>query len=192
MVLSQIFHRVLTYSLVAKSRLIGSFLKIYLLALGCRVGSGLKCAGWPVFRAIPKGNVVLGNRVALGKGVVLEFPPGGRLELGNDVMIGDYSLLSSAGEIKFADWSGIGERCSIRGTMHGLAAGTQPRWQPSETLSISLGYGTVVGAGTVVLGGVHLPEGVVVGANAVLTPKCTFAANSIYGGIPAKLLRTRS
>lgn len=55
---------------------------------------------------------------------------------------------------------------------------------------VTIGDGAWIGAGAVILPGVTIGEGTVIGAGAVVTSDC--AADSIYAGVPAKLVRTLS
>ena len=52
-----------------------------------------------------------------------------------------------------------------------------------------MGNNCWIGAGAVFLDGAELGDGCVVAANAVVTKQ--FPANSIVGGVPAKVLRER-
>lgn len=52
---------------------------------------------------------------------------------------------------------------------------------------INIGNGCWIGAGVTILPGVTIGDGTVIGAGAVVTSNCE--NNSIYAGVPAKLIR---
>lgn len=172
-------------------RLRGWLLGRYLLMHGCKVGNGLRCMSWPVFRNTPRANIFLGDGVSFGKGVVIEVTPSGKLKLDDHVVIGDYCNLSSAECIHLKKWSGIAERVSLRDSFHEMKAGELYRKQISRSAPVVLCEDTGVGAGSVVLMGVLLPEGAFIGANSVVSRHDELEPGGIYAGNPLKLIRKR-
>lgn len=171
--------------------LLGWCVKVYLRLHGCNVGSRFRCMGLPVFRAVPKSNIFIGNNVTLGHGVVLEVTPTGQLTLDNYVIIGDYCTISAAHSIHLHPWCGIAERVSLRDSFHQMSPDKLYRLQPSKGRPITLGEDTGVGAGGVVLEGVQLPKGAFIGANAVVSRHDALEEYGIYAGNPLKLVRKR-
>ena len=52
-----------------------------------------------------------------------------------------------------------------------------------------IGDGVEIGAGAVIVGGIHIGDGAIIGANAVVTQ--SVPARAVMGGVPARLLRMR-
>lgn len=75
----------------------------------------------------------------------------------------------------------IGDDCVIR---QGVTLGIRREDQPDQ--APVLGQGVSVGAGAVILGGVHIGDGANIGANAVVLKDVPAGATAV--GIPAKIL----
>ena len=169
----------------------GQLFKMYLLLHGCSVGKGLKCVGIPRLRAIPYKNIVIGNNVTFGRDITLEIVNEGKLILGNNVLLADNILLSTFSEIIIGNWAGIAENVSIRGSFHKMRKDQIYRLQGNVSEPIFLDEDTGIGAGSVVLMGVHVPKGVFIGANSTISKNNEFESYGIYGGNPLKLLKLR-
>lgn len=85
----------------------------------------------------------------------------------------------------------IGSNVRIAPNVQLHAAGHDPADpQLGETgADIVVGDGVWIGAGAIVLQGVHIGDGAIIAAGSVVTGDV--AANTIAGGVPAKLLRMR-
>jgi acetyltransferase-like isoleucine patch superfamily enzyme len=96
--------------------------------------------------------------------------PGGRIEIGSNVLLGPcVSIISSN---------------------HGTAAGELIREQPGRDAAIRIGDDVWIGANCVITAGVTVGDGVVVGAGAVVTRD--LPPMSICGGVPARVLGYRA
>ena len=63
-----------------------------------------------------------------------------------------------------------------------------PRWRPlSDIKPIKVGKNCWIGDGVVILAGSVIGDNCVIGANSVV--KGCFGANSIIGGVPAKIIK---
>ncbi len=183
--------RFLEYVLAGRYRWNGFLLKFYLYLLGCKSGKNLRCLSFPVFRDIPKGNIVLGDSVVLGRKVIFELTKTGALHLGNHTVIGDNVRLSSAAKIWMGDYSGIAENSSIRGSFHQLMKSENYMRQPSIADDIYIGRDVLIGANSQILLGADLPDGVVIGALSLVTRKEKLHPYSIFAGSPARHIGDR-
>ena len=68
-------------------KLKGFCFKTYLQLHGCKVGSGLKCYSFPKIRAVPKGNITIGNDVTFGFRCTLEITKKGSLVISKTLKI---------------------------------------------------------------------------------------------------------
>lgn len=58
----------------------------------------------------------------------------------------------------------------------------------AQASPVLVGAGSWIGAGAIILPGVSIGRGTVIAAGAVVTRDC--AADTLYGGVPARALRT--
>jgi len=138
--------------------------------------------------------ICLGNNVRIDDFCVLSAGQGG-ISLGNYIHLAVYSSLIGAGRISLGDFSNISSRVSIYSSnddYSGLAM-TNPT-VPSEltnvhSAEVNIGRHVIIGAGSVILPGVNLEEGVAVGALSLVKDDCT--SFGVYSGIPAKRIADR-
>ena len=182
---------VFTYCLAFRYRLNGLLLTIYLNLCGCKAGRGLKVLRFPTFKDVPRGNIEIGNRVSIGRGVVFEIPKEGSLIVNDRVTIGDYNRFSSMNRIEIGSKTAIGENVSIRGSFHGVKRELPIIDQPSKSEPIFIGQDVLIGAYSVVLQGSHIPDGVVIGAKSLVRSRDELNSYGIFAGTPLKLIRFR-
>ena len=174
-------------------RLVGKMVKLYLILHGCRVGKGLKCKAWPRFKAVPKGNITIGNYVTLGRDITLEAWESGKIVLGNHVLLTQNVLISSKSEVRMGDYSGAAEYTSIRDHDHEMKnKNLAIRQEPSRTAPIFIGEKVGITSYCLILRGAVLPNGVILGANTIVTREDKLEENGIYVGSPPKLIRKRA
>jgi acetyltransferase-like isoleucine patch superfamily enzyme len=183
--------RLFEYVLALRYRLNGFLVMVFLRILGCRVGRGLKCLRFPVFRDIPYKNIEIGNRVSFGKGVIFEISETGSLILEDEVVIGDHVKLSSAAKIHMKKWSGIAENSSIRGSFHRLSRKMPYMKQEDRKADILIGEDVLIGANSLILMGSHIPDGVVIGALSLVRDSDKVHPYGIFAGSPLKHIRDR-
>ncbi|MEM9914608.1 MAG: serine O-acetyltransferase [Planctomycetota bacterium] len=116
----------------------------------------------------------LHRRVRNGYGIELPYSA----KLGRRVVIEHQSGIVIHGNAV------IGDDCVIR---QGVTLGIRREDQPDQ--APVLGKGVSVGAGAVVLGGVHVGDGANIGANAVVLKDVPAGATAV--GIPAKVIAMR-
>jgi dTDP-4-amino-4,6-dideoxy-D-glucose acyltransferase len=138
--------------------------------------------------------IQFGNNVRVDDFCVLSAGDGGIL-IGNYIHIAAYSSIIGSGNISLDDFSNISSRVSIYSSSDdysGLSM-TNPM-VPNEFTNVQhadvkIGRHVIIGAGSIILPGVTLAEGVAVGALSLVKNDCQ--SFSIYAGIPAKIIGDR-
>ncbi len=137
----------------------------------------------------------IGPRTHIRRGVRLEAVPRPgrpqpRIEIGADVLIEQNVQIIATTRVVLGDRVAIAGHCAIVDVTHpfGNSDDNSGHRIADDGREVSLGAGTFVGFGAVILPGVHLGECCVVGANAVVTR--SFGARSVIAGAPARLLKT--
>jgi acetyltransferase-like isoleucine patch superfamily enzyme len=138
--------------------------------------------------------ITLGNNIRIDDFCILSAGSGG-ISLGNNIHIAAYSLLIGAGAIVLSDFCGLSSRVSIYSSSDDYSGVvmTNPTI-PSEYSGVThadvfLGKHVIVGAGSVILPGVTLEEGVAIGALSFVNKRCE--AFGIYTGNPARRIKER-
>lgn len=158
----------------------------------------------------------LGEGAIVGRTVRIRKP--GRCAIGAHSIIDDFSYISCAlrvgrythigaqavvigGEasVEIGDFVNIAPGCRLVAASHDFSEGglTGPAIPPefaapAVVSRISIGDHVLFGAGTTVLPGVEVPEGVATGAFTLLTPKTKLEPWTLYAGVPARPLRERA
>lgn len=117
----------------------------------------------------------------------------GSFIVGTNSYIGSYSTIQINSKNKVV----IGDNCQISHNvrMYTLSADpdqdfTRKKIKPPKTGDIFIGNGVWIGANVFINPGITIEDNSVIGANSVITKD--IKANSIYGGVPAKLIREKS
>jgi len=139
-------------------------------------------------------NIRLGNNIRIDDFCVLSAGVGG-IDIGNYIHIAVFSSLIGAGNISLADFSNISSKIAIYSSNddYSGAAMTNPT-VPTEFTNVhhadvKIGRHVIIGAGSIILPGVTLEEGVAVGALSLVKKDCQ--AFGIYTGSPAKKIGER-
>jgi dTDP-4-amino-4,6-dideoxy-D-glucose acyltransferase len=139
-------------------------------------------------------NIWLGNNVRIDDFCVLSAGEGG-IVIGNYIHVAVYCSIMGNGKITMEDFSGLSARVSIYSSSDDYSgfAMTNPT-VPSEFTNVQhadviIGRHVIIGAGSVVLPGVNLEEGVAIGALSLVKKNCR--SFGIYIGVPAKRISDR-
>ena len=133
--------------------------------------------------------LTLGEHCRLGRGVQLETC-GGKIALGSHTRVNTGSVLVAYASIAIGDDCLIGEYVSIRDADHGSELGAPMRTQRHDSAPIVIGNDVWIARGAVILKGVKIGNGAIVAANSVVNRDV--AENSIVGGVPARVLKSRA
>lgn len=145
--------------------------------------------------ALGKQGVSMGDNVSIGafSRVVVSTSfnhLGEYIKIGNNVGMGEYAYLGGAGGLEIGDDCIIGQYFSCHPENH-IAADldTAIRHQGVSRKGIKIGKNCWIGSKVTILDGVEVGNGCIIAAGAVVNK--SFPENSIIGGVPAKLLKSR-
>jgi len=133
-------------------------------------------------------NVVIGDNVKIAKYCSVFGAAIHLLEIGENTTIGMFSMLNG-----FADKLSIGKNCSIAQNvliMTDSGPNASPELQkvyPLITAPVTIENDVWIGAGVVILPGVHIGKFSVIATNSVVSKDVE--AYSVVGGTPAKLIK---
>jgi acetyltransferase-like isoleucine patch superfamily enzyme len=134
-------------------------------------------------------NIYIGDNVQIKPGVVLR-PEDGFIDIGNHVVINHYTVIHAKGGVEIGDWSIIAPHCGIYAQNHSFDSFETPiTKQPNKGIGITFMGDNWLGGGAIVLDGVTLGKGTVVGAGAVVTQ--SFPMAKIIAGNPARVIKSR-
>ncbi|RZJ71970.1 acyltransferase [Flavobacterium sp.] len=143
-----------------------------------------------------KEGVQLGNGVKIGSyswvSCTSHFSKYGKgLKIGNNSAVGQFTEFGAAGGIEIGNDVIMGSYISFHSENHNFEDTSKPiREQGVTSKGIKLGNNIWVGAKVTFLDGCEVGDNSVVAAGAVVTG--IYPANSVIGGIPAKVLKTIS
>jgi acetyltransferase-like isoleucine patch superfamily enzyme len=133
----------------------------------------------------------VGDRVFIEDDVFFKLDAdSAKLTLGNSVFIGKGAQLDVAGEMWIGNNVLIAPGVFVTDHHHGMALGRPMMEQSGVTLPVVIGNDVWIGARAVILPGVSLGEGSVVGAGSVVTK--SVAPRHVVAGVPARVLRQRT
>lgn len=112
-------------------------------------------------------NLIVGNNCYLGKGVLLDLA--GKIRLADEVTVAERSILITHMNVGYKD--------------HPLQ-----KIYPSKVDKISIGRGTFIGVGSIILPGVSIGEKCLIAAGSVVTKD--IESNKFAAGVPAKYLKS--
>lgn len=145
---------------------------------GCFIGSSV------VLASSPGHPITLGPRCKLMQGAVLSTAKDGRIDLAEDVYIGEYCSLTSNASISIGAGTLVAPMCTIVDFNHVRDPDTGLCLEDATARPIVIGRGVWIGSGARILAGVTLGDGAIVGAQAVVNRDVPAGATVV--GVPAR------
>lgn len=161
-----------------------------------KVGRSVTIARGCYIDALSEKGIWLGNNVSVGINTRIEGTGnlqflGKGMRVGNNVGLGYDSFYGCSGGIEIGDDTIIGNMVSFHSENHVFESLQIPiRSQGVQHKGIRIGKNCWIGAKATILDGADVADGCVIAAGAVVKAGF-YAANSVYGGVPAKLIRYR-
>ena len=181
---------ILIYIRNFKYRFNGLLVKWFLTLLGCKVGKNFKCLTIPRFRVLPKKNIFIGDNVTIGENVLFEVIESGKLNIGDFVNFTRNIVICVNENIAIGNNVLVAENVSIRDGEHQIRKQEKIWKQPNNTKPVVIGNDVWIGAGTIVLQGSNIPDGVVVGAQSLVKNK-QLEPFTVYAGNPLRKIKER-
>ena len=160
-----------------------------------RTQGGLTIGDGVFINALSKDGITLGNNVSIGAGSVIECT-GVIRELGDGIVIGNHvgfaqnAFIAVRGPIEIGNDCIFGPNVAIHSENHIYSNPNIPiRQQGATRMGVRIGNDCWIGEGAVILDGVTIGSGCIIAAGAVVTKDVP--ANSVVGGVPAKLIGRR-
>lgn len=159
-------------------------------------GRFLKLGDHVYISALGKQGVEIGNDVGIGaySRIVVSMTMdhlGEYIKIGNNVGIGEFAYLGGAGGLEIGDHCIVGQYLSCHPENHVHDQLAIPiRLQTVTRKGIKIGKNCWIGSKVTILDGVEIGDGCIIAAGAVVNK--SFPANSIIGGVPAKLIKSRN
>lgn len=139
-------------------------------------------------------NISIASNVRIDDFCVISAGKGG-ISIGNFVHVAAAVTLIGAGKITLCDFSNLSSRVSVYSSSDDYSGKwmTNPMVPPEFTgvvhADVSIGRHSIIGAGSVILPGVVIDEGVAIGALSLVKKKCE--AFGIYAGTPVRRIAER-
>jgi acetyltransferase-like isoleucine patch superfamily enzyme len=187
--------RVVFFLKSPKGAMFGTGVKFFNLSQ-IKWGRFLKLGDNVYISALGKTGVELGSHVGIGaySRIVVSMTMdnlGEYIKIGNNVGIGEFAYLGGAGGLEIGDHCIIGQYLSCHPENHVHDRLEVPiRLQSVIRKGIKVGKNCWIGSKVTILDGVELGDGCIIAAGAVVNK--SFPANSVIGGVPAKLIYARN
>lgn len=111
------------------------------------------------------------------------------ISIGEFCVIGKGGYFDGSGNLEIRERVHIGPNCSVLTATHKIMPSVYRRDHGDNSLLHTIiGRGCWIGTGSIILPGVSIGEGCVIAAGSVVNKDCI--PNSLYGGVPAKLIKS--
>lgn len=158
-------------------------------------GKFLRLGDYVYVSALAKKGIEFGNSVSIGafSRIIVSTSLnniGENIKIGNNVGIGEFAYLGGAGGLEIGNDCIIGQYLSCHPENHNYEQHAIPiRLQGVNRKGIKIGENCWIGSKVTILDGVEIGDGCIIAAGSIVTK--SFPKNSIIGGVPAKILKTR-
>lgn len=153
-----------------------------------RLGRGTMIPGRCTLIATGRG-ITVGRRVELHEGSYLHCQDGA-IGIGDDTAIGPYVVIYGGGGVTIGSSCGIASHTTIVSTSHIADNGDEPiRAQGNRRMAVSIADDVWIGTHCSILLGVSIGTGSILGAGTVLRDRV--ADRSVVVGAPGRVVRTR-
>jgi acetyltransferase-like isoleucine patch superfamily enzyme len=186
--------RILFYFKNPKGLMLGSHVKLFnqnrLL-----LGKWVKLDDFVQVSALGREGISIGNQVSIGafSRIIVATSLnniGNFIRIGNNVGIGEFAYLGGAGGLEIGSDTIVGQYFSCHPENHNYNEFYELiRHQGVSRKGIKIGKNCWIGSKVTMLDGVSVGDGCVIAAGSVVTK--SFPSNSVIGGVPAKLLKSR-
>lgn len=137
-----------------------------------------------------EGNLLLGDNVRIGCGVILRIEPNAQLEIQDDVRIGSNCRIIAYDSIIIGFNTGISWECQIMDSnMHDICNVETGDLYPMSK-KVVIGSNNWIGTRTSIMKGCMTPDYTIIGSSSVCNKKYEIPSYSILAGNPAKLIKT--
>ena len=160
-----------------------------------RIGKNVIVEDYVIINALSNKGVQIGDNVKIARysliectGVIRNIGEG--IMIGNNSSVGAFSYLGGQGGIKIGDNVIMGPRVSFHSENHNSNDREVPiRLQGESRKGIIVENDCWIGAGSIILDGVHIYNGVVIAAGSVVTRDVK--SYTVVGGVPARPIKER-
>lgn len=177
-----------------KGMMKGKGVRFFLLS-NIEFGKYLKVDDFVYFSALGRGKLTVGDNVSIGafSRIIISTSfnnLGSHITIGNNVGIGEFAYLGGGGGLEIGDDCIIGQYLSCHPENHNYhSLDTLIRNQGVCRKGIVVGRNCWIGSKVTILDGVKIGDNCVIAAGAVVTK--SLPENSVIGGVPAKVLKSR-
>ena len=161
-----------------------------------KFGKFMKLGNHVYVSALSKNGVTFGNNVGIGdfSRIIVSTSlnqVGDYIKIGDNVGIGEFAYLGGAGGLEIGNECIVGQYLSCHPENHVYDdINVSIRHQGVTRKGIKIGNNCWIGSKVTILDGVEIGDGSIIAAGAVVNK--SFPANSIIGGVPAKLIKSRN